>query len=206
MWLMYGATPDYDKTFVSLHVYNATLDQQDNVPSALWQETGNHVTKNQTPQGYLSDGFMLAEFPSMGQIDLGGGDNTPGSMVLRLKQADEEVDISLSSGADDWYVFVIRNWKQVQTEKRLYVNNRTMAVWGRVMPGATSKMSIGVEVHTVAEKINDGSKVTLASADAMTNTRIKSHAIGPRLAKPIDPPCRTGDPVAEEWSSNLTNW
>ena len=203
---MYGVTPEYDKTFVSCQIYMATLDQQDNVPSAQWQETGNHVEKNQTPQGYLCDGFMLEEFPSIGSIDLGGGDNTPGSLVLRLKQADQEVDVKLSSGADDWYIFVIRNWRQVQTEKRLYVNNRTMTIWGRIMPGATGKMTIGTEVHTVAEKINDGNKVTLNSADTMTNTRLPSHALGPRLPKPIAPPCRTGDPAFEEWSSSLTEW
>ncbi len=203
---MYGATPQHDKTFVSLQIYNATLDQQDNVPSARWIETGKHVEKNQTPTGYLSDGFMLQEFPSMGSIDMGCGDNTPGSLCMQLKQADQEVDIKLSSGADDWYIFVIRNYKQVQTEKRLYVNNRTMTIWGRIMPGVTGKMTIGAEVHTVAEKINDGAKVTLNSADAMTNTRLPSHALGQRLPAPIDPPCRTGPPAFEEWSSNLTSW
>ena len=203
---MFGLTPDFDKTFVSCQIYMATLDQQDNVPSARWLETGNHVEKNQTPQGYLCDGFMLQEFPSMGSIDMGGGDNTPGSLVLQLKQADQEVDIKLSSGADDWYIFVIRNWRQVQTEKRLYVNNRTMAIWGRVVPGVTNKMTIGAEVHTVAEKINDGQKVTLNCADCMTNTRLPSHALGARLPSPIDPPCRTGEPAFEEWSSNLTTW
>lgn len=204
---MYGAEPDYNKTFVALHVFMASLDQQDNIQSARWIPTGKWVEKNQTPQGYLSDAFMLQEFPSMGAMDMGGGDNTPGSMILQLKQPDSEVDIKLSSSADDWFIFVVRNWKQVQTEKRLYVNNRTAVYNGRVLPGVTNKMTIGCEVHTAAEKINDGNKVTLSSADAMTNTRLPSHNLPEgRLPLPIDPPCRTGDPAFEEWSSNLCSW
>jgi hypothetical protein len=204
---MYGQSEEsYNKTFVSAHLFKATLDQQDNVPSARWLPTGNHVEKNRTPQGALSDGFMLNEFPSMGQVDMGGGDNTPGTLILQLKQADPEVDLRLSSGADDWYICVIRNYKQVQTEKRLYVNNRTMSIWCRVMPGVTNKMCIGLEVHTVAEKSNDGAKVTLASADCMTNTRLPSHALGARLPNTIPPPERTGPRVSEEWSTQDTDF
>ncbi|MBL4689244.1 MAG: hypothetical protein JKY37_31920 [Nannocystaceae bacterium] len=199
---MYGAEPDYNKTFIALHIYNASLDQQDNVPSARWIPTGKHIEKNQTPQGYLCDAFMLEEFPSLGSMDMGGGDNTPGSMILQLKQPDSEVDIKLSGNADAWMIAVIRNWKQVQTEKRLYVNNRLMVLWCRVMAGVTNKMTIGLEVHTAAEKINDGAKVTLASADAMSNTRLQSQALGQRLPESIDPPCRTGPP-ADQWSNNI---
>lgn len=200
---MYGQQ-DYDKTYVSLFIEQAQVDSQ-NVQSARWTSTGTWIQKNQTPDGYLSDGFMLQNFPSMMSLDMGTGDNTPGTLALPLRQPDSEVDTKLSSKASDFFIFTIRNWKQVVTEKRLYVNDRTMAIWGRIIEGMTNEMMIGVEVHTVAEKLNDGSKVTLNSADCMTNTRVGNHSIN-RLPRPIEPHVRTGAPQFDQWSSNLTSW
>lgn len=202
---MYG-TGDSDKEWRLATIHHAKLDQMDNRNSASWIPTGEHVKRNNTAVGYRSDAFELSSMPMLADIQVDGGANNAGIVTLQLSQPDREAIVSLSSNVDDYFIFCLRNWKLTDiSEKRMYCNNRSMSIWGKCIRSMMNETMIGIEVHTAAEMLNDGKKVTMGSMDAMTNDIRSDHNLGQRLATMIPQPQRTG-PAPDNWMSATTDW